>query len=78
MNFSTDFHNGDSHSVKNYLNRKKEKTRIQAIKINACDGTCDEDRIKQEFVDHFTERFLKPYIIGDQKQSKIVKTTSYI
>ena len=58
--------------------RKKAKTRIQAIKIDANDVTCDEDRINQEFVDLFTERFSKPFLSDDQKESKIVKTHQVI
>ena len=77
-NFFTDFHNGDSHSVKNHLNRKKAKTRIQTIKINPNDVTCDEDRINQEFVDHFTQRFSKPFLSDDQKESKMAKTHQVI
>ena len=73
-NFFTDFHNGYSYSVKNHFNRKKAKTRIQAIKNDANDVTCDEDRRNQEFVDHFTERFSKPFLSDDQKESKNVKT----
>ena len=77
-NFFTDFHIGDSHSVKNHLNRQKAETRIQAIKIDTNDVTCDKDRIDQEFVDHFTERFSKSFRSDDQKKSKILKTHQVI
>ena len=73
-NFFTDFHHGDPHTVKKHVKRKRMKSRITAIKINESEISYDEEKIHQEFVHHFTERFSKPRLTHEQfVQSSLLK-----